>query len=265
MLHPLRVGLDLHAVLGCARACGHEDARPLDLHHAYAAGVDGREVVGVAERGCVDPLRPACVEDRRPLRDPDHVPVDLDVDQPPRRVERHRLAHACAPSIVEEMESLHRRLYGGCRRLAQPADRGVAHHLRDLVDQGDLLLPGADLPALDQPMERFFLADGADAARDALAARLVAEEARDPQHDVHEVHRLVERHHDAGAQRVPARARVLERELDVQILRCDEPTCGTAEQDRLRRPLDPPREIEHRSQGRTGFHLVETRARHVSR
>ena len=64
MLHALGVGLDLHAVLGRAAAGGHQDARALDLDHADAAGVHRREVVGVAERGRVDPLRPARVEDR---------------------------------------------------------------------------------------------------------------------------------------------------------------------------------------------------------
>ena len=235
MLDPLRVGLDLHAVLGRARARGHQHARPLDLDDADAAGVDRREVVGVAERGRVDPVRRHASRSVDPSGTRTVGAVDLDVDQPPRRVERHRLAHACAPSTSKRWS----RCTADCTADAAvwPSPQIEASRITCAISSisASSCCREPIVPAVDQPVQRLLLADGADAARDALAAGLVAEEPRDPQHDVDQVHRLVERHHDAGAERVPARARVLEREPDVEIVRRDEAARGAAEQDRLRR------------------------------
>ena len=62
-----------------------------------------------------------------------------------------------------------------------------------------------------EPMQRLLLAHGSDAARHALAARLVAEERGDAQHDVGTRSTLVvEHHHDAGAERRAGGARALE-------------------------------------------------------
>ena len=66
------------------------------------------------------------------------------------------------------------------RGLAEPADRRVAHRLADLAQEGQLILARTHPRAGRQPREQLFLADAADAARHALAARLVAEELGDP-------------------------------------------------------------------------------------
>ena len=219
-------------VLGRAAARRHQRARALDLDDADATRVHRRQVVGETQRGRVDPLRPTRVEDRGALRDAHRLPVDLDVEQPARRIQRDR-AHALAPAASNRWSRCTADCTADGRRLAEPADRRVAHDLGDLVDQRELLLARADLAAVHQPVQRLLLANGADAARHALAARFVAEEPGDPEHDVHQVDRLVQHHHDPGAQRVAPGARVLERELDVQIVRRDEAR-------RPRRPAGPP-------------------------
>ena len=61
-------------------------------------------------------------------------------------------------------------------------------------------------------VQRFFLADGADAAGHALAARLLAEEARDALRRSARYRAFVEEHHDARAERRAGRARILERQ-----------------------------------------------------
>ena len=93
-----------------------------------------------------------------------------------------------------------------------------------------------------EPVQRLLLAHRADAAGDALAARLVAEELGDAQHRVDEIRRLVVDEHDAGAERHAGLARRLERELEVELVRPQERAGGAAEQHRLRRPR--PREVE---------------------
>src|SRR5262245_14158209 len=85
-------------------------------------------------------------------------------------------------------------------------------------------------------MQRFLLPDGADAARYALSARFVAEEAGDAQRHVAEIDAIVEQHHDAGADRRTRRARALDRERQIDLVRPDEDTGRAAEQDRLQRP-----------------------------
>ena len=84
-------------------------------------------------------------------------------------------------------------------------------------------------------MQRLLLADGADAAGDALAARLVAEELGDAEHGVDEVGRLVVDDHDAGAERRARGARVLEGERQVELVGPQERAGGAAEQHCLRR------------------------------
>ena len=61
--------------------------------------------------------------------------------------------------------------------------------------------------AAGDAMQRLFLAHGADPARHALPARLVAEERGDAQQRSREVDRVVEHHDDAGARASPAAAR----------------------------------------------------------
>ena len=84
-----------------------------------------------------------------------------------------------------------------------------------------------------EPREQLLLADGADPARDALAARLVAEELGDPAERVDHVGGLVEDHDDAGAERRADRAGRLERQRRVERVRADEDAGRAAEQDGL--------------------------------
>src|SRR5438132_1238169 len=102
------------------------------------------------------------------------------------------------------------------RRLVRTRSESVwttipASTLRQLVEQRELVGDAAVRPPGGEPPQRFLLADGADPAGHALAARLVAEERGDPEHGVGEVGRLVEDHHDARAQGRADGARVLER------------------------------------------------------
>src|SRR2546423_823904 len=76
--------------------------------------------------------------------------------------------------------------------------------------------------AAREAFERFLLAHRPDAARHALAARLVLEELGDPEHRIDEVRVLVEDHHDARAERRPGGARVLEGQRQIELLRADE-------------------------------------------
>src|SRR5205085_4243505 len=106
-----------------------------------------------------------------------------------------------------------------------------------------------------EPAERFLLSHGPDAARDALAARLVAEELGDAEHGVDEIRRLVVDDHDAGAERDARGARVLEGEQQVELLGADEGAGSATEQDGLRRPRL--REVEELAQRRPERRLVQ--------
>src|SRR5262249_59907376 len=64
----LAVGLDLHPRLELARARRDQHPGTLDLDHAHAAHIHGRERLEVAQRWRVDAESPAGVEDGRPLR-----------------------------------------------------------------------------------------------------------------------------------------------------------------------------------------------------
>src|SRR5262245_18531998 len=85
-------------------------------------------------------------------------------------------------------------------------------------------------------MQRFLLPDGADAARYALSARFVAEEAGDAQRDAAEIDAVVEQHHDAGADRRTRGARTLDRERQIDLVGPDEDTGRAPEQNRLQWP-----------------------------
>src|SRR5262245_5452687 len=71
-------------------------------------------------------------------------------------------------------------LYGGDRRLAEAADRGVAGHRADVVEERELLGGRPEWRAARHPGQDLFLADGPDPAGHALPAGLVAEELGDP-------------------------------------------------------------------------------------
>src|SRR5204862_6531083 len=73
-------------------------------------------------------------------------------------------------------------------RLAEAAERGVAHHGGQVGERLELVVAPT---ALGETAERFLLTHGPDATGDALPARLVAEELGDAQDGVDEVRRLV--------------------------------------------------------------------------
>src|SRR5262249_41808957 len=89
--------------------------------------------------------------------------------------------------------------------------------------------------AARETVQRLLLAHRADAARDALPARLVAEELRDAEHRVDEVRVLAEHHHDAGPERRLRLACAIEREQEVELIGPEERAGGAAEQHCLRR------------------------------
>ena len=101
-----------------------------------------------------------------------------------------------------------------------------------------VLITCAYLVDLSAPwaMQSLFLANGADAARDALTARLVAEECRESQQDRAQVDGVVEHQHCAGANRRSRRARAFEGQRDVHLRWCNEDARCSAEQDALQRP-----------------------------
>src|SRR6185503_14018004 len=97
------------------------------------------------------------------------------------RWRRARLARGPAvPSLFIHSQSVNRGLDRAVRGLAEPADGRVLHRQPDLVEQRDLVLHAADRLLLRDPVQRLLLTHRADAAGHALAARLVAEERRDP-------------------------------------------------------------------------------------
>src|SRR4029077_14038928 len=76
--------------------------------------------------------------------------------------------------FLGEMEHAHHRSE---RDLAEPADRGAAHHLGEITDIAIHL--GGTAARAEQTVEDDVCLGRADAARHALAARLVAEEPQD--------------------------------------------------------------------------------------
>src|SRR5439155_19157696 len=119
-------------------------------------------------------------------------------------------------------------------------------------DEGDFGVGRAERVLRGQAVQRLLLAHGADAARDALAARLVAEEGGDAQDGVLEIDRVVEQHHDARSERGADGARALERQRYFDLGGGDEYAGRAAEQDRLHRPAaaHAPREIDELLQRR---------------
>ena len=116
-------------------------------------------------------------------------------------------------------------------------------HLPDLVEERELTLRVA---AVRESHERLLLADGADAARHALPAALVAEEAGDAHEQRAQVDGVVERQDHARAERRADRPRAFERERSVERLRADEPARDAAEEHRLQTAgaADAAREID---------------------
>src|SRR5215469_9027479 len=78
-----------HARLRLARAGRHERPGALDLHHADPAHVDRVEVLQVTQRGRIDALLAAGLEQGRTLRHADGLAVNRDVHQAPWGLEEH--------------------------------------------------------------------------------------------------------------------------------------------------------------------------------
>src|SRR5207248_3084674 len=87
-----------------------------------------------------------------------------------------------------------------------------------------------------EPVERLGLSDRADAAGDALPARLMPEERRDAHRDVPQIRLIVEEHHHARTERRSGRASTLDRERHVELLGRHEYAGGAAEEHRLEPP-----------------------------
>src|SRR4029079_3665821 len=152
-----------------ACAARHQHARALDLDHAYAAGVDRRQGVAVAERRLVAPLRAAGVEDGRALADADALAVDLELD-------------GAADGDGDDAHSgslwleYPKAVDGGIDRiggsLPETADACVRHRRRDLAQERGLVGHAAARSVGREAQQRLLLANGADPAGDALPAGL---------------------------------------------------------------------------------------------
>src|SRR5690606_22454417 len=167
--------------------------------------------------------------------------------------------------LPEEAQPVHGRFDGAVRGLAEPADGRVLHGRADLREERQLAgrIPAA---VADEPVQRLLLPHRADAAGHALAAGLVAEEARDAQQRVAQVHALVEHHHHARAERDARRPRALEREHDVELIAADEGARGAAEQHGLDgMPRRPAGKLDERAERRAERHLVDARPPHGAR
>ena len=114
-------------------------------------------------------------------------------------------------------------------RLAEAADAGVAHRLADLAEQRQV----AFRRRVGEALDRLLLTHGADSARHALAARLVAEEGCDLLQLVDHVDVLIVDHHHAGPEREPGVPRRLVVEHEVEVARPGEAARRAAEQHRL--------------------------------
>src|SRR2546426_1863147 len=120
-------------------------------------------------------------------------------------------------SAIEDLQLRQPGPDGVGRGLPETADRCVAHGLRDVAQQHDVRAAIA-LWRGQEPFQDLLLAFRADAARDALAARLIAEEARDAQQDPLHIGGFVEDDHGTGAQRRADGSRALEAEPNVKLL-----------------------------------------------
>ena len=117
----------------------------------------------------------AGVEDRRALEHAHRPAVDRELDHALR-------ARATARSREHLRDATTRGLDRVRRGLAEAADRRVAHHLRRARRAArSRRSTRAVRPPAASRQQRLLLPDGADAARHALAARLVAEERGDAQ------------------------------------------------------------------------------------
>ncbi len=163
--------------------------------------------------------------------------------------------------LRQSVELRERRHDGVGRSLAEAADRGVAHHLRRGRRAGASSLVAIAIAARARRCERLLLAHGADAAGDALAARLVAEEGGDagsmsPRSTVSSKHE-----HDARSERGPASRAPSKVSGMSSWSGRDERAGRAAEQHRLRASAAryPAGQLEQLAERRAELELVEAR------
>src|ERR1700710_244774 len=92
-------------------------------------------------------------------------------------------------SIAQDTNTVDRRFDRRVGSLAESADRCVLHGQSDLVEQCHLATYAADRTTAGDSMQRLFLTHRSDAARHALAARLVAKERCDAAENLRHVDR----------------------------------------------------------------------------
>jgi hypothetical protein len=160
-------------------------------------------------------------------------------------------------------------LDGGGRGLSQPADGRVAHGLAELVEQPQLLRRRSarvTRPARRKAREQFLLAHSPNAARHALAARLVGKELCDAPQHVRQVRRVVEHQDDAGAERGAGLACAFEGEGHVERIRPDEDPRRAAEEDGLHLASirHAARQRQHVAERLSEGYLVQARCGHMA-
>src|SRR5215831_10713881 len=124
-------------------------------------------------------------------------------------------------SAIEHLQLRQARRDRVGRRLAEPTDRRVAHGLGDVAKQHHIGLAIA-ARRVKHALEDLLLALGADAARDALTARLVAEEPGDAQQHLLHVRVIVKHHHGSRAERRADRPDTVEAQRNVDLVRRQE-------------------------------------------
>src|SRR6185295_6248783 len=159
------------------------------------------------------------------------------------------------------------RLNGAGRRLSEAADRGVLHGPRHLVEQGELLRHRAQRPSRGDARHELLLPLRPDAAGNALAAGLVAEEGGDAADGVRDVRALVEDHDDSRAEGSADRARALEGEWRIQGVGPDEESGRAAEENAPDRPAfrNSAGLLEELAEGRAELDLVDAGPGDVAR
>src|ERR1700730_9119363 len=167
--YALGVGLDFHVRLNLARAGGNENSRTLNLDDAYTTNIDGGQGLELGESSRPDGELAARFENGRSLWHLHLAAVDAEVHQALGQTYKHRSRH-----LSRRPQRRNRRADGAGCGLAQSADRGVTHGLRDIAQQPYLTFARGAVTRRDQPVKSLLLANGSNAAGHALAAGLVA-------------------------------------------------------------------------------------------
>src|ERR1700694_534761 len=163
--YALGVGRDFHVRLNLARAGRNENSRTLNVNNAYTTNVDGGQGLELAEGWRVDVELAARFENRRSLWHLHLGAVDAEAHQTLGQTYKHRSRH-----LPRRPQRPTRRADGAGCCLAESADRGVTHGLRDIAQQPDLTFARGGVARRNQPAQSLFLADGSNAAGHALPA-----------------------------------------------------------------------------------------------